>query len=544
MSHNPLWAPDYEEEWFRRCRNWNMLLADRELAEKWKLHYKTHPIDWIEDWAITFDPRAKPPKEKLMPFMLFPRQRDFVKFIVGCLQDKESGLIEKSRDMGATWLCCALSVWLWLFHPGSIIGWGSLKAEQVDSKDNPKAIFPKIRMIIEKLPYWMLPAGFDMRTHGTYMQITNPANLCVIQGECGTNMGRGGRTSIYFKDESAHYEHPELIEAALGDNTDVQIDMSSVNGAGNVFYRRRFSKFSEIWYPDIKPIPGNTRVFIFDWRENPLKNEEWYQERKRKAEAEGLSHIFAQEVDRDYAASKAGIIIPAEWTRSCIDAHIKLGINPKGGVRRAGQDVADGGHDKNALAITHNVILRYCESMGGDGGDAARACLLPCMENRVSELYYDSIGVGAGFKVEINNLRERGMIPQRLRIFPWNAGASPIDPTEHIIPGDPESMTNEEMYENIKAQGYFRLRARIYKTHRMVQFGEQFPHEELFSIDSTLARRDEIILELSQPVHKASKKGKTMVDKTPDGQPSPNLADSINQVYNPTKEISILDVIM
>ena len=29
-----------------------------------------------------------------------------------------------------------------------------------------------------------------------------------------TSIGRGGRKLIYFKDESAHYEHPEMIEAA------------------------------------------------------------------------------------------------------------------------------------------------------------------------------------------------------------------------------------------------------------------------------------------------------------------------------------------
>jgi hypothetical protein len=59
-------------------------------------------------------------------------------------------------------------------------------------------------------------------------------------GEAGDNIGRGGRTLGYFKDESAHYEHRDLIEAALGDNTNVQIDISSVNGLGNVFHRPVF----------------------------------------------------------------------------------------------------------------------------------------------------------------------------------------------------------------------------------------------------------------------------------------------------------------
>jgi hypothetical protein len=68
--------------------------------------------------------------------------------------------------------------------------------------------------------------------HKLYVHHTNPAFSA--GGEAGDNIGRGGRTLVYFKDESAHYEHPDLIEAALGDNTNVQIDISSVNGLGNV----------------------------------------------------------------------------------------------------------------------------------------------------------------------------------------------------------------------------------------------------------------------------------------------------------------------
>lgn len=36
-----------------------------------------------------------------------------------------------------------------------------------------------------------------------------------------------------------------------------------------------------------------------------------------------------------------------------------------------------------------------------------------------------------------------------------------------------------------------------------------------------------LIMQLSQAVHKYSMKGKTMVDKKPDGAISPNLADSV-----------------
>ncbi len=535
-----IWPPDYTAEFARRLANRNKLMGDVELQRQFQIHYKHNFVDWCNDWAITFDPRNKSPIPRLLPFRLFPRQVDFANFLLSCLRDKENGLGEKSRDMGVTWEACAFAAWLWLYWDGSIIGFGSRKESYVDKIGDPKAILPKIRQILEYLPPWMMPAGFRMSVHATYMRIINPQNGSAILGEAGENMGRGGRTTIYFKDESAHYENPEMIEAALGDNTDVQIDMSSVNGSANVFYRKRMA--GEVWYPDKECTPGKTRVFIFDWRDNPLKTLEWYLKRKARAMAEGLLHIFAQEVDRDYSGSVDKVIIKAEWSRACIDAHIKLGITPDG-PKRAGQDVADGGGDKNALGISHGVILKHLEHWGGEAGDAARHAIPICLSLGVQELSYDSIGVGTGYREAIQTMQENNTLPARLRISPWNGGGKVLDPEDYIIPGDDNTPTNEQQYANLKAQSYWRLRARIYKTYRAVTFGDIYPHEELISFDSSIACVQQLIMELSQPVHKSDGKGKTLVDKKPKGAISPNLADCVNILYNPTREISIFDVL-
>jgi phage terminase large subunit len=41
------------------------------------------------------------------------------------------------------------------------------------------------------------------------MKIENPELGGMIVGEAGDNIGRGNRTSIYFKDESAYYPTPK-----------------------------------------------------------------------------------------------------------------------------------------------------------------------------------------------------------------------------------------------------------------------------------------------------------------------------------------------
>lgn len=524
------WSPNYRDEYVRRLTLRNKALI-MEAAERAVLmhYYSKNCISWINDWAITFDPRKKP---SLMPFKMFPRQEQFVTYVLGCFNDKENGLTEKSRDMGATWLCCAISIWLWLFHPGTVIGWGSNKSENIDKQGNPKAIFPKMRQLLQYLPPWMLPAGFRMTVHATYMQIVNPANGSSIIGEGGDSMGRGGRTSIYFKDESAHYEHPEKIEAALGDNTDVQIDMSSVNGSANVFYRRRMA--GEVWYADKPSTPGKVRVFIFDWQEDLRKTPEWHAARRKKAEEEGLLHVFEQEIERNYAGSVARVIIKQEWVRSAVDAHIKLGFNDSG-MRIAAQDIADGGNDKNALVIVYGVVVRFADHWGGEAPDAAGVAVPTIIAHKVNELFYDSVGVGAGFKGEINTMRRNKLLPPKLKVYPWNGGSEVLEPDMNSIPGDKDSPLNKDQYTNLKAQSWFRLAARFIKTHKAVTTGAKYDPSELISLDSTMPRLLELMMELSQPTHKPGAAGKILVDKKPDGSSSPNMADGVDMAFNPVR---------
>lgn len=534
------WPPDFAAAVMRRAKMQAMLRDDRTLQIQYMLYYRTHPVEWIEDWGYTFDPRLQGMKK--VPFILFPRQKQFVKYLHQIWKAGESGLAEKCRDIGASWLCVAFSVWLWIFHPGSTIGWGSRKAEYVDNKGDPKAIFTKIRQYISLLPQWQLPASFSMEKHATLMKIINPENDSTITGEAGDGIGRGGRTSIYFKDESAHYERPEEIEAALGDNTNVQIDISSVNGSSNVFYRRRMA--GEVWAEGKEMPHGRTWVFIFDWRDHPGKTQAWYDTRRAKADAEGLLHIFAQEVDRDYSGSVEGIIIPAEWVRAAIGAHIKLEKlgNWFEGDRMAGQDCADGGGDRNALVGRHGSVVKNADHWGGEAGDAPGIAIPLCVEHRYNELYYDSIGVGAGFKTTINVMVEQPSWPRSLRVMKWNASASPLDPDDYIIPGDDQSPTNADQYGNLKAQSAFRLRARFSKTYKAVTRGDVFPVEEMISFDPNLPHLHELVMECSQPVKKTGTNGKTIVDKKPKGARSPNLFDGLNMCFNPTREVSIYDV--
>ena len=493
--------------------------------------YREHPVQFINHWCDTYDPRRAGAGQTRRPLVLFKRQEELVHFLLACVRASEPGLIEKSRDMGATWVCCAFSVWLWLFWPGAAIGWGSRKEQLVDKLGDPDSIFEKMRIIIGTLPEFFIPDGFSPNEHLLYMRMINPENGSTITGEAGDNIGRGGRKLIYFKDESAHYERPEKIEAALSDNTRVPMDISSVHGIGNVFHRRR--EAGADWNGVVEP--GTTQVFVMDWRDHPDKTESWYHARKTRAEADGLHHIFAQEVDRNYAASVEGALIDQAWVHAAIDAHIKLNL-PKSGRWSSALDVADGGTDTNAQSQRQGIILRKLDEWGArDPAQTARRAIDNVKERGNIELQYDCIGVGAGVKGEANNLQDEGVMPAGVRLIPWNAGDKVLNPKKNVIDGDKDSPTNEDFYTNLKAQGWWELRNRFYRTWRAVNEGAIYDPDTLISLDSDCNNLRKLEKELCQVTASKGARLKLLIDKTPPGTKSPNLADAVMMCYWPIK---------
>lgn len=884
------WPPDYGAIWQWRLDTVKKLEADADFLAAAKTYYSTRAQDFIMDWMDTYDPRR--PVNKWIPFVFFPKQAELVDFFEGLDHDQESGLVEKARDMGATWDACAYSVWRWLFIDNDAIGWGSRKEALVDKLGDPDSIFEKMRLLLKRLPTVFMPKDFNWSRHATFMKLTNPENGSIVSGEAGDNIGRGGRKSVFFKDEaqpltsnvltafgwmkmgdvlpdqqiigsdgkiqfvtainpcgmhnvysieftdgtscevsenhlwtvekmlgskvtktlstaellkdykyqalngqiqyryrvpitapvefrgfsepilhpyivgallgdgsignvpkyspkittvdtemidsfiellpewctitqekdritwrlgdirgrqgwkhksriretiveigiagkraweksipdnykfstvenriailqglldtdgsasnggsisfhtssqqladdvrfitqslggtatlnikkdkrsfrdqfvlhlvlpdfiepfrlsrkrdairkrknltdkrirkiefkrkdevkcisvsnkdglyltdncilthnSAHYERPEKIESALGDNTNVQIDISSVNGLGNVFHRR--AEHAVTWQPGKIFPKGFVRKFVMDWRDHPLKTQEWYDTRRAKYEREGMLHVFAQEVDRNYSAAVSNTVIPYEWIRAAVDAHIHVPYIAAVtlynlGKWTAGLDVGDSEDgDRNALTLREWIIWRSCEEwIAKDTGVTARNALVACRPyaKRI-QMMYDCIGVGSGVKAEYNRLTtgpDRIIDPRDIPFVPWHAGAGVLQPYERIIHDDDESIINKDFFDNLKAQAWWSIRTRFYKTFKAVTQGVIYPVDELISLDSRMPLLETLCKELAQPTRGQSTRLKMIINKKPEGTKSPNLADSGIQAFFPVPD--------
>jgi phage terminase large subunit len=387
-------SPDYAPVWAERLERLKRLRGDRGILPGLKAFYADHPVEFINDWMCTFDPRnVERGIESVTPFLLFPRQAEYVNWVVSRWKGREDGLVEKSRDMGVSWLCVAVATWMWLFKPGTVVGFGSRKEEYVDKLGDPKSLFWKVREAIKLLPVEFHPRGYNERVHAPSMRIVNPETGSAIVGESGDNIGRGNRTSIYFKDESAFYERPEAIDAALSQTSNCKIDVSTPNGAGNPFYRKRHG--------------GRIPVFVFDWRDDPRKDQAWYE--RQKATLDPV--IVAQEIDRDYTASVTNAFIPGDIVSACMSRG-PADVRPVGPLQ-VGVDVARFGDDKSCITFRQGrvvypqIVFGQCDvvDVAGRVKDAINA-----WGGRVTQIAVDSIGIGAGVADMLRRDFPRGVV--------------------------------------------------------------------------------------------------------------------------------------
>lgn len=521
--NHPLYAP----VWAKRISRLAKIRGTPGALPALYLHYKSAPdgiASFINDWGVTVDPRnAGTDRPVIMPFVLFPRQREFVSWLIARWRGAEDGELVKSRDCGASWLAMAAAVSLCRFFDDLSIGFGSAIKTKVDNAGDPDSLFYKGRMFIRYLPR-EFRGPWNEKTCSADMRIIFPDTHSSITGECGDKIGRGGRKSIYVVDEFAFVERPKLVDANLIANTDCRIEMSSVNGTANVFAERARG--------------GRIARFDFHYRDDPRKvnaatGELYTKFAEKRDKADPV--IWAQEYECDFLASVEGIIIPQEWVQAAIGAAAKLGIVPSG-VRRGAFDVADQGKDKLCYGTRHGIEINHIESWSGKGSDifqSVQRAFGIADDHSVDEWCYDADGMGASVRGDakrVNDDRAKRnkesprLSPLKLyRVAPFR-GSGAVKNPESAAPGTERK--NLDFFENFKAQAWWSLRQRFLLTFRTVTgVTKEYNPSDLISISRDLPELQRTCSELSQPVRAWSKSGKMMIDKTPDDVASPNNAD-------------------
>lgn len=506
-------SPNYIPIFDRRMRRLERIRADQTLLDKLKIYYRDNPADFINDWGITIDPKAvEMGMPALLPFILFPKQREWVDWVVDNWRNQRPGLTEKTRQMGFSWLSMALGCTMCIFHDGMVVGVGSRKQEYIDIIGDPKSLIEKGRQFMRHLPA-EFRAGWDIRKTAPHMRLQFPVTGSILAGEAGDNIGRGNTTSIYFVDEAAFLEHPAMVEASLSQTTNCRQDISTPNGLGNSFAIKRFG--------------GQIPVFTFHWTDDPRKDAAWYEKQVRELDPV----VVASEIDINYSASIEGVLIPSAWVVSAIDAHLKLGIKASG-MRAGALDIADEGRDKNAFCGAHGVVIDYLEEWSGVGSDPFKTvekAFLICDVNDYREFVYDADGIGAGVRGDAIVINERREKHSQIKVNPHRGSGPVFKPDEEDVMG----RKNQDFFENFKAQSGWHLRLRFQNTHRWIVDGVRCHIDDIISIPSVLPNCLKLMSELSQPTYGQSKAGKLLIEKAPEGAKSPNLYDAVSMRFAP-----------
>lgn len=274
----------------------------------------------------TYDPRKRPLHE--IPFSVWDFQEEELLEVKEHITKGKDLVIEKTRDMGVTWIVALTFFYEWL-NPlgGADFLLGSRIEDYVDRTGDPRTLFHKLRYALYRLPWWLKPKGFIRGKHDNYMRLWNPETGAVIGGESNNaNFSTGGRYAAVLFDEFAKWESTdESAWTAAGDATPCRIAVSTSFGAAGQFYGLvtdgRTKRLTLHWklHPEkalgvscIWPPPNEEDKTQMgkDWEPDEKLTSPWYEkECERRSPTE-----IAQELDIDYIGSgnpvfdgKAGI---------------------------------------------------------------------------------------------------------------------------------------------------------------------------------------------------------------------------------------------
>lgn len=262
-------------------------------------------LRWFRHFAWGYDPRPLPLPATdgqhsrrpigQVPFLPYAFQAETILRVNDAIAAGEDVMVEKSRDMGLSWLVCHVFVYRFLLHADQQFLIGSRNAATADTRGDLSSLLEKCRFILKHQPQAMLPKGFRWRNHDVSGRLLNPENGNTIVTEAATeNFARGGRYTAILMDEFAFWgAQDDAAYAASGQASPCRVVLSTPNGRHNRFAIERFS--------------GYTQVLSLHWRLHPERTDDWYEAQCKRM----MPHEVARELDIDYEHSNRSRIYEA-----------------------------------------------------------------------------------------------------------------------------------------------------------------------------------------------------------------------------------------
>lgn len=261
-------------KWRRACRE--RALHDMHFRHVLYDACMDDPLFFMGFACWSFEPRAK---IKIRPFVPWCHQEPVFVAMDKAIDDAERHertidvLLDKSRAQGGTFGYLWLDLRRWLRDPMFSAGYVTRNEKLVDSATDADTLFWKLAWAISRLPFWMLPKGFDMKRHRNLSahSILNPANGATLVGyAAGQDVGAGGRKSVFTCDEFGAKDFisggkDANVMEALHDVTNC-IRMVSARYADTGVFHEACEDKGE----------GGGLHLVLDWKDNPIHSKHSY----------------------------------------------------------------------------------------------------------------------------------------------------------------------------------------------------------------------------------------------------------------------------
>ncbi len=208
--------------------------------------------------------------------------------LLWCYEHDQDVVIEKSRDMGISWLMLIIEEWLCRFTSYVKVLNISKNAEAVDDPD-PDSLFWKVRFIHQWLPEWM-QEGMVERS----MLFAFPGNSFITGTASTSSAGVSGRASSIFVDEYPRIKEDTAVRAGTASTSDSRFFNGTHQGTATEFYR-------------MTQTPEFVK-FVFHWSQHPDKNKGLYRWNPIKNQADILdkSYVFPDDYQFDTSGKPLG----------------------------------------------------------------------------------------------------------------------------------------------------------------------------------------------------------------------------------------------
>ena len=244
-------------------------------------------------WVV--EPRSDKP---LTPFIPWPHQEAAILALEMSLKESRMDIenlidvvMDKSRAQGGSYIALGTAVKHYNTDDRFAVALISRNMDCVDNSNDPDSLMYKIDFMMDLLPFWLRPTGFNPPSQDKQQRSfsghswRNPENYATMVGYSSTgDVGSGGRKTVDIFDEVAKFdsERPGMLQEALDSTahtTNCRWLISTHKGDSGPYYDMIFN---DAWTPEGEVFAlGGSGVYrnnsggikiVLDWRDNISQN--------------------------------------------------------------------------------------------------------------------------------------------------------------------------------------------------------------------------------------------------------------------------------